>query len=373
MTLANERDLYEILEVPRSASQDELKSAFRKLARKFHPDVNPGNRQAEERFKEINAAFEVLSDPKKRALYDEMGADALRIGFDPKQAEAYRQWKRGSGARGGVGGMGGMGGVPPGGFGFDFDFGQSSGSDFSSIFETLFGGFGGASRKSSTRPRGASAREANPVEGADLSLDLTIPLSLAVRGGEHEVRFERAVRCSQCGGSGTQSGSRRACATCRGSGEGPASIQRLTVKIPAGAEEGSKIRLAGQGGEGIRGGPPGDLYLITHIAEHPRVRRDGRDLYFDLPITVGEAHFGGEVRCPTFDGNFTLTIPPRSQSGRKLRLRGLGMPQLRGGGRGDFYAVLQIVLPERDSPALEQAIRALGDAYGRDVRAGISL
>ncbi len=161
--MAKERDLYEILEVPKTASQDELKSAFRKLARKYHPDVNPGNKQAEDRFKEINAAFEVLSDPKKRALYDELGADAIRIGFDPKQAEAYRQWKRGGGARAG---MGGGAGFPAGDFGFDFDFGQKSGSDFSSIFETLFGGgFGSAARRGTARQRGAAM---GPVEGDDL-------------------------------------------------------------------------------------------------------------------------------------------------------------------------------------------------------------
>lgn len=369
ITLANERDLYEILEVPKTASQDELKSAFRKLARKYHPDVNPGNKQAEDRFKEINAAFEVLSDPKKRALYDELGADAIRIGFDPKQAEAYRQWKRGGGARAGVGGGAGM---PPGDFGFDFDFGQGSGSDFSSIFETLFGGGfgGGGARRGSSRQRGVAM---GPIEGNDLSLDVTIPLSLAVRGGEEQIRFEHGGRCPQCAGNGVTPGARRACTACHGTGQGPAKTTSLTVKIPAGAEEGSKIRLAGQGGEGMRGGPAGDLYLITHIAPHPRVRREGRDLYLDLPITAGEAFFGGEVRCPTFDGNFTLKVPPHSQSGRKLRLRGLGVPQLRGGARGDFYAVLQIFLPEVDSQKVQEAVRVLDGAYGRDVRAGISL
>ncbi|MDR0966711.1 MAG: J domain-containing protein [Myxococcales bacterium] len=373
--MAKERDLYEILEVPKSASQDDLKSAFRKLARKYHPDVNPGNKQAEERFKELNAAFEVLSDPKKRALYDELGADAIRIGFDPRQAEAYRQWKRGgSGGAAGSRSRSGMGGGGADFGGFNFDFGQSSGSDFSSIFETLFGGGfggGGAHRSAASRQRGAAM---GPVEGDDLSLDLTIPLNLAVRGGEQEIRFEHGSRCGQCAGGGMASGTRRVCPACQGTGQGSGKPKILTVKIPAGAEEGSKIRLAGQGAEGLRGGPAGDLYLITHIAPHPRIRRDGRDLYLDLPITVAEAFFGGEVRCPTFDGNFTLKIPEHSQSGRKLRLRGLGVPQLRGGGpRGDFYAVLQIVLPESDSKANQEAIRTLDAAYDLDVRAGISL
>lgn len=325
-----ERDLYEILGVPRTASADEVKRAYRKLAKTYHPDVNPGNRAAEERFKEVTAAFEVLSDEKKRKLYDEFGPDALRTGFDEKRAEEYRRWKRS--------------GAPPGGMPFDFgDFahvnvGDYGSFDFGSIFEDLFrgGGAGGA------RARGRAGRghaHAAPARGANAEAEIEIPLRDAVVGAERDLRVNGKT---------------------------------LRVKIPAGVPDGGQIRLSGQGGAGERGGAHGDLYLRVRIAEHPHVRREGKDLYVDLPVTVPEAVLGAEVRLPTFEGPVSLRVPAGTQSGRKLRLRGKGLPDLRGGERGDLYAVVQVVLPE-GSAALEKAVKPLQGLYAGDPRAGISL
>jgi len=381
-----DRDLYQILGVSKGASADEIKKAYRKLARKHHPDVNPGNKEAEERFKEVTAAFEILSDPKKRAMYDEFGPEAAKLGFDPQKAEAFRQW-RSAQRGGGGGGFPGFEGVD---FSQDFDLGDILGS--------IFGG-GGRGRRG--RPSGPVAV---PTAGEDVTLELTISLEEAVKGGERAVSFRHPVRCDRCAGTGELAGGGKArvcptcggtgrdalggvlgrpCATCGGSGRlanacpkcggtGTLSEQtRVTVRIPQGIEAGQKIRAAGQGGAGTRGGPPGDLYLVVSIAPHPLMRREGHDLHLTLPITVGEAMKGAEVRCPTFDGEVTLKVPAGSQSGRKLRLKGLGVPSIKGGGRGDLYVELQVVLPEHPSEAVRRAAEEIDRAYERDIRAGL--
>ncbi|BDG08060.1 DnaJ C-terminal domain-containing protein [Anaeromyxobacter paludicola] len=316
-----EHDLYDILGVARAASADEIKKAYRRLAKKYHPDVNPGNKAAEEKFKEVTAAFEVLSDQKKRALYDEFGPDSLRSGFDEKKAEAYRQWKRQ--------------GAPAGGMPFDFgdyervhvgDFGDF---DFGDLFGQIFGG-GRAGR--------ARARR-GPTQGANAEAELAIDLRDAVTGAERDVRIEGRT---------------------------------LRVKIPAGVSDGAQIRLAGQGGPGANGGAAGDLYLRIRLREHPLVRRDGRDLTLDLPVTVPEAALGAEVTMPTFEGPVKLRVPAGAQSGTRLRLRGKGLPDLKGGARGDLYAVVRIVLPEA-SDRLQQAVQPLQPLYKGDPRAGLSL
>lgn len=317
-----QRDLYEILGVSRSATADELKRAYRKLARKYHPDVNPGNKGAEEKFKELTAAFEVLSDEQRRKLYDEFGADALRSGFDEKRAEEYRRWKRQ--------------GAPSGGMPFDLgdyssvDIGNMGQFDFGSIFGDLFGGAAARGRRG-----GAPA----PTSGADAEAEIQIDLRDAVLGAEHDIRVEGRT---------------------------------LRVTIRAGVGDGSRIRLSGQGGPGARGGRAGDLYLIVRFREHEHLRRDGKDLYLDLPVTVPEAVLGADVRLPTFEGPVELRIPPGTQSGRRLRLRGKGLPDVKGGTRGDLYAVVQLVLPP-DSEALKKAIGALEPLYKDDPRRGISL
>ena len=316
-----ERDLYEILGVARKATGEEIKRAYRKLAKKYHPDVNPGNKVAEEKFKEVTAAFEVLSDEKRRKLYDEFGPDSLRSGFDEKRAAEYRRWKRE--------------GAPEGGMPFDFgdysrvhvgDFGSF---DFGSIFGDLFGG-------AATRTR---ARPAGPTAGARTEAELLVDLRDAVTGAERDIRVDGRT---------------------------------LRVKIPAGVTDGSQIRLAGQGGPGARGGPAGDLFLTVRLREHPHVRREGKDLLLDLPLTIPEAVKGTEVELPTFDGAVRLRVPAGAQPGMKLRLRGRGMPDLRGGPRGDLYAVVKVVLPE-PSEALRKAVSPLEALYNGDPRAGISL
>ncbi len=389
--MAAERDIYEILGVPRSATPEELKKSYRRLAKKYHPDVNPGNKQAEEKFKELTAAFEVLSDPKKRALYNELGADAARIGFDPEKAKAYRQWKSARDTGAGAGGE--FGGFE---FGEDFDLGDILGSIFG-------GGAGGRGRREARSPATAA-----PTAGEDLTLEIEISLKEAVKGGERAITFARPGRCDRCSGLGAVPGGKaRTCPTCGGSGRtritrGPINFAgacptcggsgrvagacprcegsgvvteqaRITVRIPLGVADGSKIRLAGQGAAGTHGGAAGDLYLVPRIAPHPLVRRDGSDLSMSLPVTVGEALKGAEVRVPTFDGDVSVRVPPNSQSGRKLRLRGLGVPQLKGGTRGDLYVELLIVLPEHLGDAARRAVEELDRAYHKDVRAELQL
>jgi curved DNA-binding protein len=286
--------------------------------------VNPGNKGAEEKFKEVTAAFEVLSDDKRRKLYDEFGADALRTGFDEKRAEEYRRWKRQ--------------GAPPGGMPFDFgDFetvnvGDMGSFDFGSIFGEIFGGGAGRGRARTRRAPAAAS-------GQDVLGEVEVSLRDAVLGAERDVRIEGRT---------------------------------LRVKIPPGVGDGARIRLAGQGGPGANGGRAGDLFLEVKVAEHPHVRRDGKDLLLDLPVTVPEAALGAEVELPTFEGPVRLRVPAGAQSGMKLRLRGKGLPDLRGGARGDLYALVQVVLPP-DSPALHKAVKPLEPLYERDPRAGISL
>jgi curved DNA-binding protein len=315
-----QRDLYDILGVARTATADEIKRAYRKLAKRYHPDVNPGDKGAEERFKEVTAAAEVLSDAKKRKLYDEFGPDALRSGFDEKRAEEYRRYR--------------SQGIPPGGMPFDFgDFrtvnvGGMGDFDFSSIFGDLFGRAGGARRG-----------QPFPADGGHAEGELEVTLREAVLGGEREVRLDERT---------------------------------LRVKIPAGVADGSQIRLAGQGVPGRHGGKAGDLFLKVRIAEHPFVRREGKDLSLDLPVTIPEAVEGAEVTLPTFEGPVRFKVPAGSQSGKKIRLRGKGLPDLRGGQRGDLYAVIRIVLPE-PSEKLTKAAHSLEPLYEGDPRAAISL
>ncbi len=317
-----QKDLYDVLGIARGASTDEIRKAYRKLAKKFHPDMNPGDKKAEEKFKEITAAHEVLSDERKRKLYDEFGPDSLRTGFDEKAADQYRQWRQHGGRPGQE--------VP-----FDLgDFetvnvGGVGNFDFGSIFGDLFGG-GGRGRR-----RGSPVQ----VPGRDAEAELAVDLRDAVLGAERDLRIDGRT---------------------------------LRVRIPAGVTDGSRIRLAGQGGDGANGGPSGDLYLVVRLREPPGVRREGHDLYLEVPLTVPEAAVGAEVVIPTFEGQVQLRIPPGTQSGRQLRLRGKGLPDLRGGVRGDLYAVARIVLPE-ESEALRDAVKPLADLYKSDPRAGLSL
>ena len=379
------KDPYSVLGVSKSASAEEIKKTYRKLAKKLHPDMNPGDKKSEERFKEVSGAFEVVGDPKKRALFDEFGEISTKSGFDEAKAREFQR----QAAAGGFGGGRGFGGAAA-----DFDA-----SDLESMFGDVF------SRRGAGRTRRAAAE---PAPGDDAEATIEVDLRDAVLGAEREIGVTRPARCPECKGSGARPGSKpQTCPQCGGSGEvkmggffsttcprcgGSGEIRdpcprcggsgtvtetaRLKVKIPPGVETGSRVRLPGQGGPGERGGEPGDLYLRITVREHPMVRMQGRDLLLDLPITPLEALAGAEVTAPTFEGPVKLKIPPGSQSGRKLRLRGRGLPALKGGvtgaPRGDLYAVLQVVLPE-DSPSGREAATALQKLYKSDVRKDVVL
>ncbi|MFC0284572.1 molecular chaperone DnaJ [Camelimonas abortus] len=331
------RCYYEVLEVERTASDSELKSAFRKLAMKWHPDRNPGDREAEARFKEIAEAYDVLKDPQKRAAYDRYGHAAFQQG-------------------------GGGGG--PTGFGADF-------SDFmTDIFDNFFG---------DGRSRGRHGRS----RGADLRYDLEITLEEAFTGKTASVRVPTAVRCETCSGTGAKPGTQprvcgmcggagqvrsaqgffaiqRTCPTCGGRGEiidhpcaschgaGRVTKERtLSVNIPAGVEDGTRIRLSGEGEPGENGGPPGDLYIFLSIKPHPIFQRDGADLFCRVPVSMTLAALGGELEAPTLDGKpAKVTIPEGAQTGRQLRLKGRGMPVLRSRNVGDLYIQLVVETPQ---------------------------
>ncbi|WP_164016139.1 molecular chaperone DnaJ [Pyxidicoccus trucidator] len=383
-------DYYQILGVARGASPEDVKKAYRKLARKYHPDVNPGNKAAEEKFKQVSSAFEVLSDAKKRKLYDEFGPDAEKIGFDEKKAEAYRAYKSAASS-------GGTGGVPFGAEGFDLG----------DLFGDLFGGRGGGGGSGGFDAADMFGRRrgSGPERGEDLTARVQLTLKEAVTGAERTLSIARPGRCSACSGRG-DSGKMGTCPTCNGTGRprraslfggsgvcpncqgtgralepcpqcGGAGIKeettRLTVKIPAGVQTGSKVRLSGQGAAGPRGGPPGDLYIETEVAEHPLVRREGDDLHIDLPVTVAEAILGAEVRVPTFQGEVTVKVLPGSQSGRRMRLKGRGVPSLKGGSPGDLYLHLQVKVPEEASEEARAAAETLSRAYRDDVRRELTL
>jgi molecular chaperone DnaJ len=360
-----ERDLYEVLGVSRTATADELKSAFRKGARKYHPDVNPGNKGAEERFKEVSAAFDVLGNEDKRKMYDEFGPDAAKLGFDPAKAKAYREYARqAQSSRGGGAGFGGFnvsGGEVP------FDLGD--------IFGDIFGGGGGSAGGAGGGFGGRARRgrrgraEPEATRGEDIEAELTIDLAESVRGGERRLAIERPELCKTCKGSGFKRPG-EVCPTCGGTGTTDGKTT-LVVTIPKGAVTGTVVRLAGQGGAGARGGPPGDLLLSITLRTHPWIRVDGRDLLFDLPVTVGEAIGGAEVQLPTFEGDVKLRIPAGSPSGRKLRLKERGLPDLKGAGRGDLFAVVQVMVPSTRGKEAERLAGEIDALYTGEVRANL--
>jgi molecular chaperone DnaJ len=395
------KDYYSILGVSRSASDDEIKKAYKKLARKYHPDLNKDS-SAEDKFKEVNAAFEILGNPEKRKMYDEFGEDAEHMGFDPEKARQYRAWSqnfgRGGGAGGGFGGAAGAGGgfQDVGGFG---GFGGFGG--LGDIFGDVFGGGGGAGPG---QKRGR--RSPRPQRGADVTSAITVDLLDALRGTEIEFRGNLPSACNTCGGSGrSPTAQRSACRQCGGSGNlqvggnmriscpacggsgqeqhlacetcgGRGAVyqpSRIKVKIPKGVPDGGKIRLGGKGEPGIHGGPAGDLILTVNVRPHPKLRREGSDLYLTVPITVPEAVEGGPVEVPTLDGSVRLTVPPGSQSGQRLRLKGKGAPQPRGQGRGDLYVELSVRVPESIDPSAKEAVEKLAPLYEKDVRADLTL
>jgi DnaJ-class molecular chaperone len=308
------RDYYEVLGVSKTATEDEIKKAFRKLARKLHPDVNPGDKSAEEKFKELNEAYEVLSDPEKRKRYDQLGQNwKAGADFTPPPG-----WENARAEYGDFGDVFGRGGGPSG---------------FSDFFESLFGGRGGA------RAGAGFAMRGQDVEG-----EIAITLEEAHRGTSRNITLQATETCPDCRGSGSKDGKR--CPTCRGAG----AIRRpksVDVTIPPGVRDGSVIRLAGQGEPGTNGAKAGDLFLRVRIEPNRLFSIVGEDdVQIELPVAPWEAALGAKVSVPTLDGSVDMTIPAGAQGGQRLRLRGQGLNR-RGGGRGDQYVKLKIVIPSK--------------------------
>ena len=323
------RDYYEVLSVKRDASDGDIKKAYRKLARKFHPDLNPGDKTAEAQFKRLQEAYDVLSDPEDRKLYDQYGENwrAVKAGAG---APPPPGWERAEPARGTGQSTGG------GGFDFgDFEFGNFSGRGGAGfdIFEELFGGAG----------RGRTPRSGR---GQDIEAELEMSLEEAHRGARRTLQMQVADICPTCNGSGIKDDG-RPCDTCGGSGR-VVRQRNIEANIPAGVRDGSTVRLAGQGGAGSNGSEPGDLYLHIRVRPHPVFTVKGDDLEVELHVAPWEAVLGASVEAPTIDGKVELKVPPGAKGGQRLRLRGQGLNK-RKGGRGDEYVRLKIVVPKEVS------------------------
>jgi DnaJ-class molecular chaperone len=302
------KDYYQILGVNRSASEKDIKQAYRRLARKHHPDVNPGDKSAEARFKEINAAYEVLSNPEKRKKYDQFGEQWEHADqFAQADREGRVRWDFGGG-------------------GTTYEYGG-----LHDVFSNLFGSSGVRSRMAREQRR-----------GQDMESPLEVTLEEAYRGSTRMIQLQTEEHCTACGGTGAVGN--RVCTMCRGTGV-RISPRRLEVKIPAGVRDGSRIRIAGEGGPDRGNGSKGDLYLVVRILPHKLFERKGDDLYTEVPVRLATAMLGGEVTVPSLDGNLSLKIPPETQNSRIFRLAGKGMPGLGDSGRGNMFAKVRVVLP----------------------------
>ena len=361
----NKRDYYEVLGVSRGANDDEIKKAYRRLAIQYHPDRNPGDRQAEEKFKECNEAYQVLSDPDKRSQYDRFGHAAFQ------------------GPQGG----GGFGG---------FDFSQG----FEDVFSDIFGDFFGTGRG---RSRARSRR------GDDLRYDLEIDFEDAHRGAERIIKVARLSQCEACNGSRTAAGSggQRTCPNCRGTGQvrtqqgffsisttcaqcrGEGSIisdpcpkcqgqgrvrklQSLSVRIPPGVDNGSRLKLRGEGEAGFGGGPAGDLYVVIHVREHPIFARQDNDVIVEVPVSFPQAALGAEIEVPTLDGKVKFKIPSGTQSGKVFRLKSKGFTDLHGYGRGDELVKIVVETPKRLSARQRELLEEFAKISGEDVNHPLS-
>ncbi len=366
-------DYYRSLGVKKDASAAEIKKAYRRLARKYHPDINPGDKASEDRFKQIQEAYSVLSDPEKRRAYDRFG--------DPRAARA-----------------GGRPGPDFGGFEADFDASGGRGfSSFSDIFSDLFG--------AAKAPRRTTA----PERGRDLEYHVSIPFLDAVRGAQMKVNFNRSAHCPKCGGSGSlKGGSTRQCQACGGRGQvpqrhgtmsfstpcpecggegkvkvgdcpgcgGDGTVQvaeTLSVKIPAGVNTGSRVRIPGKGEAGRFGAPPGDLFLVVKVEPDARFQREGQDVLCTIPVTVTEAALGAKIEVPTVNGKAWLNIPEGTQSGQKFRLRGRGAPFPKGSGHGDQIVEVKVVLPPIGDQRSRELLREFAQLNPQNPRAEMGL
>ena len=362
--MADKRDYYEVLGIAKGASEDEIKKAYRKVAKKYHPDLNPGNKEAEEKFKEANEAYEVLSNPEKKAKYDQFGF----AGVDPNY---------GAGQGGGFDGFGG---------------GVDLGDIFGDIFGGGFGGFGGSSSRSN--PNG-------PRKGADVRVPLTLSFMEAVHGCTKTISITRRETCPDCNGSGAAKGtspetcpdcggrgyvmrqmrtpfgvmqSQQPCQRCGGKGKfvknpcthchgtGKVGVKKsLEVRIPAGVDDDQSVALRGQGDAGLNGGPNGDVIVLLNVKPDPMFQRDGYDVYVNVPITFKQAVLGDEVVVPTVDGKVEYTVPEGTQSGTTFRLRGKGIQYLNGRGRGDMYVKCSVEIPKKLNKAQKEALNAFDE------------
>lgn len=305
------KDYYQILGVSRNASEKEIKQAYRRLARKHHPDLNPGDKSAEARFKEINAAYEILSNAEKRKKYDQYGDQwEYAEQFAKARGQEGVRWDFGKG-------------------GTTFEYDDLSG--FGDIFSNLFGDAGIGSRM-----------RRGPQRGQDIESPIEVSLEEAYHGSAHVIQLETAEPCTACGGTGKVGN--RVCTICNGAG-GKIIPKRLEVKIPAGVRDGSRIRITGGGGPSRAGGNQGDLYLVVKVLSHQIFERKGDDLYTEVSVPLGTAMLGGEVGLPTLNGNLSLKIPPETQNGKVFRLAGKGMPQLGNANYGNMFAKVRVVLP----------------------------
>jgi molecular chaperone DnaJ len=305
------KDYYQILGVNRNASGKEIKQAYRRLARKHHPDLNPNDKSAEARFKEINAAYQVLSDAEKRKKYDQFGEQwEYADQFAKSGGQERARWDFGRG-------------------GTSFEYGDLSG--FGGIFSSLFGDSGVGSRI-----------KRGPRRGQDIESPIEVTLEESYHGSTRLMQLQTEEPCTACGGTGRVGN--RICTICNGAG-GKAVLRRLEVKIPTGVRDGSRIRIAGEGGHGLAGGSKGNLYLVVKVLPHKLFERKGDDLYTEVSIPLATAILGGEVRLPTLNGSISLKIPPETQNGKIFRLAGKGMPQLGNNKYGNIFAKAKVVLP----------------------------
>ena len=374
--MAEKRDYYEVLGIGKNATDAEIKSAYRKLAKKYHPDLNPGNKEAEEKFKEVNEANDVLSDPQKRQRYDQFGF----AGVDPNYAAA-----NGGGAGGFGGGFGGV------------DLGDIFGDIFGGGFGGGFSGFGG----------GSSTRTANaPRKGHDIQASVILTFEEAAHGCSKKITINRQDTCPDCGGTGAAKGTspetcpdcggrgyvvtqqrtpfgvmqsqqpcshcggrgtiiRNPCKTCRGTGK-TAARKSLETNIPAGIDDDQNIALRGQGDAGSNGGPAGDVIVHVTVKADPMFERDGYDVTIHVPITFSQAVLGDDVEVPTVDGRIVQHIPEGTQSGTKFRLRGQGIQYLNGRGRGDQYVIVDVEIPKKVTRAQREALKAFEDSMKED-------
>lgn len=380
-------DYYQVLGVKRDAKPEELKKAYRRLARKYHPDVNPGDKAAEERFKLITEAHDVLSDPKKRGVYDRFGQYSDNLAESASSTKGRRpsdfdfagfDWSTSAGSSGS----------------------SNSGASFRDIFADLFGGAGAKAEREPPRP--------NPTRGADIEMPLTLSFEEAVTGMTTNITVNRSEQCPRCNGAGDTGGAPVTCATCKGTGQVSRAggrmrfaqecqdcsgtgkrrppcpvctglgvvpkMENVKVRIPAGVDTGSRVRIPGKGHSGRLGAPPGDLFIITNVGRHSYFTRKGDNIYVTIPLTVPEAALGAKIEVPTVNGKAQLRIPPGTQSGQKFRLRERGVPSLRNAqARGDQFVEVQVTLPKVISEETKDLLRRYAQMNPENPRVAMGL